>query len=68
MTGRAFATYQLPVDFVVCGGALVGVLSAAASAAKTLQEGGMEDDQRQRSSPTQTCNCWRQLLPNNAPL
>ncbi len=26
VTWRPFATYQLPVDFVVCGGALVGVL------------------------------------------
>ena len=27
VTWRPFATYQLPVDFVVCGGALVGVLA-----------------------------------------
>ena len=27
VTWRPFATYQLPVDFVVCAGALVGVLA-----------------------------------------
>jgi hypothetical protein len=27
VTWRPFASYQLPVDFVVCGGALVGVLA-----------------------------------------
>ena len=27
VTWRPFATYQLPVDFVVCGSALVGVLA-----------------------------------------
>jgi hypothetical protein len=27
VTWRPFAGYQLPVDFVVCGGALVGVLA-----------------------------------------
>jgi len=27
VTWRPFATYQLPVDFVVCGGALAGVLA-----------------------------------------
>ena len=27
VTLRPFATYQLPMDFVVCGGALLGVLA-----------------------------------------
>ena len=27
VTWRPFASYQLPVDFVVCAGALVGVLA-----------------------------------------
>jgi len=27
VTWRPFASYQLPVDLVVCGGALVGVLA-----------------------------------------
>ena len=27
VTWRPFATYQLSVDFVICGGALVGVLA-----------------------------------------
>jgi hypothetical protein len=26
VTWRPFASYQLPLDFVVCGGALVGIL------------------------------------------